>query len=86
MNAPQSRGALMSSADYRESLRRYRPMVFVDGRRVDSVADELERGVAHDPARAIARNRQPGKCCDTGCTAPGQGVMVDLPVSPRSAS
>ncbi|MBL8667569.1 MAG: hypothetical protein JNM48_08930, partial [Rhodospirillales bacterium] len=30
----------MSSADYRESLRRYRPRVFVDGRRIDSVADE----------------------------------------------
>ncbi len=30
---------LMSSADYRESLRRYSPRVFVDGSRVDSVAD-----------------------------------------------
>ena len=32
--------ALMSGADYRESLRRYRPRVFVDGRAVESVADE----------------------------------------------
>ena len=48
----------------------------------------LERGVTadgtpaaapHDPARAITRNRQPGKCCDTGCTVPGAPVMVDLP-------
>lgn len=31
---------LMTSADYRESLRRRRPTVFVDGRRVDSVADD----------------------------------------------
>lgn len=31
---------LMSSADYRESLRRYSPKVFVNGDRVDSVADE----------------------------------------------
>jgi len=31
---------LMTGADYRESLRRYRPRVFVDGRAVDSVADE----------------------------------------------
>src|SRR5512139_769532 len=31
---------LMSAADYRESLRRYRPVVYVDGRRVESVADE----------------------------------------------
>ena len=31
---------LMSGHDYRESLRRYRPQVYVDGTRVDSVADE----------------------------------------------
>jgi 4-hydroxybutyryl-CoA dehydratase/vinylacetyl-CoA-Delta-isomerase len=31
---------LMSGHDYRESLRRYRPHVYVDGRRVESVADE----------------------------------------------
>ena len=31
---------MMTGADYRESLRRYRPTVFVDGRRVASVADE----------------------------------------------
>ena len=31
---------LMTAADYRESLRRYRPRVFVNGRAVDSVADE----------------------------------------------
>ncbi|HMS07632.1 MAG TPA: 4-hydroxyphenylacetate 3-hydroxylase N-terminal domain-containing protein, partial [Burkholderiaceae bacterium] len=30
----------MSGEAYRESLRRYRPRVFVDGRVVDSVADE----------------------------------------------
>ena len=30
---------LMSSAEYRESLRRLRPRVFVDGERVESVAD-----------------------------------------------
>jgi 4-hydroxybutyryl-CoA dehydratase/vinylacetyl-CoA-Delta-isomerase len=31
---------LMSAEEYRESLRRYRPRVFVDGDRVESVADE----------------------------------------------
>jgi 4-hydroxybutyryl-CoA dehydratase/vinylacetyl-CoA-Delta-isomerase len=31
---------LMSSSDYRESLRQFRPTVFVNGRRVDSVADD----------------------------------------------
>ena len=30
---------LMTSADYRESLRRYSPRVFVDGARIDSVVD-----------------------------------------------
>ncbi len=38
---------LMSAADYRESLRRYRPRVFIDGDRVESVADEprLQPGI-----------------------------------------
>ena len=40
MNASQPPAALMSGDDYRESLRRYKPTVFVDGRRVESVADE----------------------------------------------
>ncbi len=31
---------LMTAADYRDSLRRYAPRVFVDGRRVESVADD----------------------------------------------
>ena len=39
---------LMTAADYRDSLRRYSPRVFVDGRRVESVADEplLAPGIA----------------------------------------
>jgi 4-hydroxybutyryl-CoA dehydratase/vinylacetyl-CoA-Delta-isomerase len=49
------------------------------GSKVELVERILERGVAHDPDRAITKNRQPGKCCDTGCTTPGQPVMVDLP-------
>ena len=31
---------LMSAIEYRESLRRYHPTVFIDGRRVEQVADE----------------------------------------------
>lgn len=31
---------LMSLQDYRESLRNYSPRVFVDGDRIESVADE----------------------------------------------
>lgn len=58
------------------------------GSKVELVERILERGIAadgapaaapHDPTRPITRNRQPGKCCDTGCTTPGQPVMVDLP-------
>ena len=39
---------LMSAAEYRDSLRRYRPRVFVNGARVESVADEplLAPGIA----------------------------------------
>jgi 4-hydroxybutyryl-CoA dehydratase / vinylacetyl-CoA-Delta-isomerase len=43
----------------------------------------LERGVLHHLQRAITQNRQPGKCCDMGCSAPGQPVMGDLP-KPRT--
>ena len=58
------------------------------GSKVELVERILERGIAadgspaaapHDPNRAITKNRQPGKCCDIGCTIPGQPVMVDLP-------
>ena len=60
------------------------------GSKVELVERLLERGIAadgsataapHNPARAITQVRQVGKCCDTGCTVPGQAVMVDLPVS-----
>ena len=51
------------------------------GSKVELVERLLERGVLHDEKRAITRNRQPGKCCDTGCTTPGQPMMVALPAS-----
>ena len=47
---------------------------------VELLAIALEQA---DPQRPITRNRQPGRCCDAGCSAPGQAVMVDLP-RPRS--
>ena len=59
------------------------------GSKVELVERILERGIGadglpaaapHNPERAITQNRQPGKCCDTGCTTPGQPVMVDLPI------
>ncbi|MEY4757940.1 MAG: hypothetical protein RJA34_2838 [Pseudomonadota bacterium] len=50
------------------------------GSKVELVERLLERGVtAEDPQRPITQNRQPGKCCDTGCTVPGSPIMVDLP-------
>ena len=58
------------------------------GSKVELVERILGRGIGadgsptaapHDPARAITQVRQPGKCCDTGCTVPGQPMMVDLP-------
>lgn len=54
------------------------------GNKVELVERLLDRGVlAADPNRSITRNRQPGRCCDTGCTVPGQAVMVPLPESRR---
>ena len=61
------------------------------GSKVELVERILERGIAadgtpaaapHQPDRAITRNRQPGKCCDMGCSTPGQPVMVELPAKP----
>ncbi len=58
------------------------------GSKVELVERILERGLAadgspaatpHNPNRPITKNRQPGKCCDTGCQKPGQPVMIDLP-------
>ena len=40
MNMPTPTAVLMSGQDYRESLRRYRPRVFLDGHLVESVVDE----------------------------------------------
>lgn len=55
------------------------------GSKVELVERLLDRGVLHDEARAITRNRQPGRCCDSGCTAPGQAVMVPLPESRKTS-
>ena len=58
------------------------------GNKVDLVERLLDRGVlaaeSGDADRAITRNRQPGRCCDTGCTQPGQPVMVPLPLPHRT--
>jgi 4-hydroxybutyryl-CoA dehydratase/vinylacetyl-CoA-Delta-isomerase len=50
------------------------------GNKVELVERLLDRGaLAANGERAITRNRQPGRCCDPGCSAPGQPVMVPLP-------
>ncbi|MFZ4534841.1 4-hydroxyphenylacetate 3-hydroxylase family protein [Propionivibrio sp.] len=53
------------------------------GDKVDLVERLLDRGVLADESRAITRNRQPGRCCDAGCSQPGQSVMVPLPTTRR---
>ena len=56
------------------------------GNKVELVERLLDRGVLapqDDSARAITRNKQPGRCCDQGCSVPGQAVMVDLPLTRR---
>ena len=49
------------------------------GNKVELVERLLERGVLADPGRKIASNRQPGRCCDSGCMVPGAPQMVPLP-------
>ena len=54
------------------------------GNKVDLVERLLDRGVLTEQNRAITKNKQPGKCCDQGCSAPGQAVMVPLPSPGRN--
>ena len=56
------------------------------GDKVALVERLLDRGLVDDPARPITRTRQPGRCCDSGCTQPGQALMVPLPGPGRQAA
>ena len=57
------------------------------GNKVELVERLLNRGLLNDPERPITANRQPGRCCDTGCTtSPPATTMVALPASTRRAS
>lgn len=67
-----------SPAAMKQEIWRHYPV----GSKVDLVERLLERGVSTG-SRAITANRQPGKCCDSGCIAPGKPVMVDLPAPRR---
>ncbi|MGZ9711982.1 4-hydroxyphenylacetate 3-hydroxylase family protein [Glaciimonas sp. GNP009] len=53
------------------------------GSKVELVERLLDRGLVDEPGRAITANKQPGKCCDTGCTPPGKAVMVDMPLTTK---
>jgi 4-hydroxybutyryl-CoA dehydratase/vinylacetyl-CoA-Delta-isomerase len=48
------------------------------GNKVDLVERLLERGILNDETRRITRNRQPGRCCATGCEIPEAPQMVRL--------
>ena len=49
------------------------------GNKVDLVERLLERGILTDETRKITRNRQPGRCCVTGCVVPAAPQMAALP-------
>jgi 4-hydroxybutyryl-CoA dehydratase/vinylacetyl-CoA-Delta-isomerase len=68
-----------SPAAMKQEIWRHYPV----GSKVELVERLLDRGALHDAQRPITHNRQPGRCCDMGCTAPGQAVMVELPKPPR---
>jgi len=56
------------------------------GNKVELVERLLERGALADESRSLARNRQPGRCCDAGCSQSGQAVMVALPTAGQSGA
>lgn len=64
-----------SPAAMKQEIYRHYPV----GDKVALVERLLERGVLADAKRPITRNRQPGKCCATGCAAPGASIMEPLP-------
>jgi 4-hydroxybutyryl-CoA dehydratase/vinylacetyl-CoA-Delta-isomerase len=49
------------------------------GSKVELVERLMERGLVEDPRRPITANKQPGRCCASGCTAPGEPMMAALP-------
>ena len=56
------------------------------GNKVELVERLLNRGVLAEGGRAIVANRQPGKCCDTGCTPSSRTTMVALPASTHGSA
>jgi 4-hydroxybutyryl-CoA dehydratase/vinylacetyl-CoA-Delta-isomerase len=56
------------------------------GSKVDLVERLLERGVSNDPARKITRNRQPGRCCESGCAFDANAPQMVAMQGPAPAS
>jgi len=48
------------------------------GNRVDLVERLLDRDILADATRKITRNRQPGRCCSTGCFTSDAPQTVSL--------
>ncbi len=69
-----------SPAALKQEIWRHYPV----GDKVALVERLLDRGVLAEAERPIARNRQPGRCCDAGCSQPGQAIMASLPISRRT--
>ncbi|HSA47420.1 MAG TPA: 4-hydroxyphenylacetate 3-hydroxylase N-terminal domain-containing protein, partial [Candidatus Competibacteraceae bacterium] len=79
---------LMSGQDYRESLRRYQPRVFINGRQVESVVDEPllapgVNGVALTYDFALCEDHAPLMRASRSDFASGQPVnrMIAIPAS-----
>lgn len=79
---------LMSGQEYRASLRRYKPRVFVNGRQVESVVDEPllapgVNGVALTYDLALQQQHAPIMCATRPDVAGGQAVnrMLAIPAS-----
>ena len=70
-----------SPAAMKQEIWRHYPV----GDKVALVERLLDRDVLTDQSRAITRNKQPAKCCDQGCTVPGQAIMVPISNIARSS-
>ena len=68
-----------SPAALKQEIWRHYPL----GSKVELVERLLDRGVLANHPRTISRNKQPGRCCDAGCSQPGQALMVALPKIPH---
>ncbi len=64
-----------SPAAMKQEIWRHYPV----GNKVALVERLLDRGLLDDGKRAITANRQPGRCCDSGCTPPSKTTMIALP-------